>query len=142
MTVAGITLIAGDWITLDGSTGTVYAGRVPTIPPTLSDDFTTLMKWADSVRRLAVRANAETPDDAKMARSFGAEGIGLCRTEHMFFGPDRIGHVRQMIMADTDDSRTKAINALLPFQRADFSDLFRIMVGLPVTIRLLDPPLH
>ena len=142
MTVAGHTLVAGDWITLDGSTGTVYGGRVPTIPPTLSDDFTTLMKWADSVRRLGVRANAETPDDAKMARSFGAEGIGLCRTEHMFFGPDRIGHVRQMIMADTDDSRAKAINALLPFQRADFSDLFRIMVGLPVTIRLLDPPLH
>jgi pyruvate,orthophosphate dikinase len=120
----------------------VYKGRVPTIPPTLSGDFATLMGWADGVRRLGVRANAETPEDAETARRFGAEGIGLCRTEHMFFGPDRIGHVRQMIMADNEAARAKAIDALLPFQRGDFSELFRIMAGLPVTIRLLDPPLH
>ncbi len=100
------------------------------------------MGWADGVRRLGVRANAETPEDAQTARRFGAEGIGLCRTEHMFFGPDRIGHVRQMIMADDVATRARAIEALLPFQRGDFTELFRIMAGLPVTIRLLDPPLH
>ncbi len=142
MKVDGHTLKAGDWLTLDGGTGAVYKGRVPTIPPTLSGDFATLMGWADSIRRLGVRANAETPEDAATARRFGAEGIGLCRTEHMFFGPDRIGHVRQMIMADDKATRAKAINALLPFQRSDFTELFRIMAGLPVTIRLLDPPLH
>ncbi|GAN71602.1 pyruvate, phosphate dikinase [Acetobacter syzygii] len=142
MTVDGHTLKAGDWITLDGGTGAVYKGRVPTIPPTLSGDFATLMGWADGVRRLGVRANAETPEDAQTARRFGAEGIGLCRTEHMFFGPDRIGHVRQMIMADDVATRARAIEALLPFQRGDFTELFRIMAGLPVTIRLLDPPLH
>ncbi|MCX2560999.1 pyruvate, phosphate dikinase [Acetobacter farinalis] len=142
MTVNGHTLKAGDWLTLDGGTGAVYLGRVPTIPPTLSGDFSTLMGWADSVRRLGVRANAETPEDAATARRFGAEGIGLCRTEHMFFGPDRIGHIRQMIMTEEPKARAKAIDALLPFQRGDFTELFRIMAGLPVTIRLLDPPLH
>ncbi|MBO1359855.1 pyruvate, phosphate dikinase [Acetobacter sacchari] len=142
LTAGSHVLKAGDWITLDGGTGAVYVGKVATIPPTLSGDFSTLMGWADDVRRLRVRANAETPDDAETARKFGAEGIGLCRTEHMFFGPDRIGHVRQMIMADESEARARAIDALLPFQRDDFASLFRIMSGLPVTIRLLDPPLH
>ncbi|OUJ16802.1 pyruvate, phosphate dikinase [Acetobacter sp. DsW_063] len=142
LTAGSHVLKAGDWITLDGGTGAVYIGKVATIPPTLSGDFSTLMGWADDVRRLRVRANAETPDDAETARKFGAEGIGLCRTEHMFFGPDRIGHVRQMIMADESEARARAIDALLPFQRDDFASLFRIMSGLPVTIRLLDPPLH
>uniref|UniRef100_A0A6P4FAK1 pyruvate, phosphate dikinase n=1 Tax=Drosophila rhopaloa TaxID=1041015 RepID=A0A6P4FAK1_DRORH len=142
MTVGNVTLKGGDWITLDGGTGAVYVGKVATIPPTLSGDFSTLMGWADEVRRLRVRANAETPEDAETARRFGAEGIGLSRTEHMFFGPDRIGFVRQMIMSDDPATRKKAIDALLPFQRDDFSQIFRIMSGLPVTIRLLDPPLH
>ncbi|MDF7674301.1 pyruvate, phosphate dikinase [Acetobacteraceae bacterium ESL0709] len=142
LSVNGHTLKAGDWITLDGSTGEVFLGRVPTVPPSLSGDFTTLMEWADSVRRLGVRANAETLEDAETALRFGAEGIGLCRTEHMFFGPERIGHVRQMIMANEPGARAKAINALLPFQRGDFASLFRTMAGLPVTVRLLDPPLH
>ena len=142
LSVGAHTVAQGEWITLDGGTGAVYLGRVPTIPPTLSDDFNTLMGWADAVRRLGVRANAETPEDARTARRFGAEGIGLARTEHMFFGPDRIGFVRQMIIADAEDVRQKAIAALLPFQREDFASLFRIMAGLPVTVRLLDPPLH
>ncbi len=135
-------LRAGDWITLDGSTGEVFAGRVATIEPTLSGDFATLMGWADAVRRMRVRANAETPEDAATAHRFGAEGIGLCRTEHMFFAPERIGIVRQMIMAEDEAARRRALDALLPFQRDDFAALFRIMAGLPVTIRLLDPPLH
>ncbi len=136
------TLKAGDWITLDGSTGEVFAGKVATIQPTLSGDFSTLMGWADSVRRLKVRANAETPEDAAMASKFGAEGIGLCRTEHMFFAPERIGAVRQMIMAENETARRRALDTLLPFQREDFAALFRIMGDRPVTIRLLDPPLH
>jgi pyruvate,orthophosphate dikinase len=135
-------LRAGDWITLDGSTGEVFAGRVATIEPTLSGDFATLMGWADAVRRLRVRANAETPEDAATAHRFGAEGIGLCRTEHMFFGPARISAVRQMIMAEDAAERRCALAILLPFQCHDFAALFRIMAGLPVTIRLLDPPLH
>ena len=135
-------LKAGDWITLDGSTGEVFAGRVPTVEPTLSDDFATLMGWADQVRRLRVRANAETPQDAATAARFGAEGIGLCRTEHMFFAPERIGAVRRMIMAEDAAARARALDTLLPFQRDDFASLFRIMADLPVTIRLLDPPLH
>ena len=142
MTIDGHSIAEGEWITLDGSTGAVYLGRVATIPPILSDDFNTLMGWADATRRLGVRANAETPDDAKTARRFGAEGIGLARTEHMFFGPDRIGLVRQMIIADDEAVRQRAINALLTFQRDDFVSIFRIMAGLPVTVRLLDPPLH
>ena len=142
LTAGSHVLKAGDWITLDGSTGEVFAGRVATIEPTLSGDFATLMGWADSLRRMKVRANAETPDDAETARRFGAEGIGLCRTEHMFFAPERIGIVRQMIMAGSETARAKALEQLLPFQRDDFAALFRIMAGLPVTIRLLDPPLH
>ncbi len=133
---------AGDIITLDGATGEVFAGTVPMVEPKLAGEFQTLMGWADSVRRLKVRTNAETPLDAETARKFGAEGIGLCRTEHMFFDPARIGAVRQMIMANDEDGRRLALAKLLPFQRQDFLDLFRIMAGLPVTIRLLDPPLH
>ena len=142
LSAGGHTLKAGDWITLDGSTGEVFVGRVATIEPTLSGDFSTLMGWADKVRRLKVRANAETPADATTAARFGAEGIGLCRTEHMFFAPERIGAVRRMIMAEDAAARAKALDTLLPFQRDDFASLFRIMADLPVTIRLLDPPLH
>ena len=138
----GRTIQAGETITLDGATGEVFVGSVAMIEPALSGDFGTLMEWADGVRRLRVRANAETPLDAETARKFGAEGIGLCRTEHMFFDPQRIGAVRQMIMANDEAGRRAALDRLLPFQRQDFHDLFRIMAGLPVTIRLLDPPLH
>lgn len=132
----------GDRITIDGSTGEVMLGEVPTIQPELSQDFVTLMKWADEIRRLKVRANAETPLDAAMARKFGAEGIGLCRTEHMFFESTRITAMREMIMAEDEDGRRRALARILPMQRDDFVELFRIMKGLPVTIRLLDPPLH
>jgi pyruvate, orthophosphate dikinase len=132
----------GDLITLNGSTGEVMLGEVPTIQPQLSGDFQTLMGWADGARKLKVRANAETAVDAKTARDFGAEGIGLSRTEHMFFEADRIGPMRQMIMADDEPGRRAALAKLLPMQRADFTEIFRIMRGLPVTIRLLDPPLH
>ncbi|WP_439598070.1 pyruvate, phosphate dikinase [Falsiroseomonas sp.] len=142
LTAGGKRLAAGETITLDGATGEVFAGTVAMIEPQLSGDFATLMEWADGVRKMKVRANAETPLDAETARKFGAEGIGLCRTEHMFFDPERIGAVRQMIMADTEDGRRDALSRLLPFQREDFLKLFRIMAGLPVTIRLLDPPLH
>jgi pyruvate, orthophosphate dikinase len=133
---------AGDLITINGSTGEVILGEVPTIEPQLSGDFATLMGWADALRTLRVRANAETPADARAARSFGAEGIGLSRTEHMFFEADRIGAMREMIMADQERGRRAALAKLLPMQRADFAEIFRIMRGLPVTIRLLDPPLH
>jgi pyruvate,orthophosphate dikinase len=133
---------AGETITLDGATGEVFLGTVGMVEPKLAGEFATLMGWADSVRRLKVRTNAETPLDAETARKFGAEGIGLCRTEHMFFDPARIGAVRQMIMANDEAGRRLALAKLLPFQRQDFLDLFRIMAGLPVTIRLLDPPLH
>ena len=142
ISAGGRTLRAGDIMTLDGATGEVFIGHVPMVEPSLSGDFATLMGWADAVRRLKVRANAETPLDAETARKFGAEGIGLCRTEHMFFDPERIGAVRQMIMAEDEPGRRAALARLLPFQRDDFRDLFRIMAGLPVTIRLLDPPLH
>lgn len=138
----GVTLRAGDILTIDGATGEVFAGSVKMIEPQLSGDFGTLMEWADSARRLKVRTNAETPLDAETARKFGAEGIGLCRTEHMFFDPARIGAVRQMIMAKDEEGRRTALAKLLPFQREDFVSLFKIMEGLPVTIRLLDPPLH
>ncbi len=133
---------AGDVITIDGSTGQVLAGRVPMLQPELSGEFATLMGWADKVRRLKVRANADTPADARAAREFGAEGIGLCRTEHMFFDADRILAVREMILADDEKGRRAALTKLLPMQREDFTALFEIMKGLPVTIRLLDPPLH
>ncbi len=142
LAAGGITVHAGETITLDGATGEVFVGTVAMVEPALSGDFATLMEWADRCRRLRVRANAETPLDAETARRFGAEGIGLCRTEHMFFDPERIGAVRQMIMAADEAGRRSALARLLPFQRQDFIALFRIMVGLPVTIRLLDPPLH
>jgi len=142
LSAGGHVVRAGDIITLDGATGEVFLGLVPMIEPQLSGEFATLMEWADSYRRLKVRTNAETPLDAETARRFGAEGIGLCRTEHMFFDPSRIGAVRQMIMAPDEPGRRVALAKLLPFQRQDFIDLFRIMAPLPVTIRLLDPPLH
>jgi pyruvate,orthophosphate dikinase len=142
MSVGGHAFKAGDVITIDGSTGQVLAGRVPMIEPTLSGEFATLMGWADAVRKLGVRANADTPNDARVALKFGAEGIGLCRTEHMFFDEGRIRAVREMILADDEKSRRSALAKLLPMQRADFIELFEIMQGLPVTIRLLDPPLH
>jgi pyruvate,orthophosphate dikinase len=142
MTIAGHLLKKGDIITVDGSTGQVLLGRVPMVEPALSGEFATLMGWADQVRRLGVRANADTPNDARIALKFGAEGIGLCRTEHMFFDEDRIRAVREMILADDEKSRRAALAKLLPMQRADFTELFEIMQGLPVTIRLLDPPLH
>ena len=138
----GLTVREGDIITLNGSTGEVMLGEVGTVEPNLSGDFSTIMAWADEVRQLRVRANAETPLDAKTARGFGAEGIGLCRTEHMFFDAERIIAVREMIVAETRKARETALAKLLPFQRQDFVALFTIMDGLPVTIRLLDPPLH
>ncbi len=142
LTVSGQTFKKGDIITIDGSTGQVLAGEVPMLQPEMSGEFATLMGWADKVRRLKIRANAETPADARMARSFGAEGIGLSRTEHMFFDAGRILAVREMILADDEAGRRSALAKLLPMQRADFVELFEIMKGLPVTIRLLDPPLH
>jgi pyruvate,orthophosphate dikinase len=142
MTIAGETIRKGDVITIDGATGQVMRGRVPMIQPELTGEFSTLMSWADKFRRMRVRANAETPADAMVAKEFGAEGIGLCRTEHMFFDAERITAVRQMILADTVQGRVAALEKLLPMQRSDFRDLFELMPGLPVTIRLLDPPLH
>ncbi|MBI4196359.1 MAG: pyruvate, phosphate dikinase, partial [Deltaproteobacteria bacterium] len=132
----------GDWLTLNGSTGEVIWGQVPTTKPDLSGDFGILMKWADKYRRLKIRTNADTPHDSAVARSFGAEGIGLCRTEHMFFDPDRIDIVREMILAQERGEREKALAKLLPIQRADFKGILKAMEGFPVTIRLLDPPLH
>ena len=142
MSVAGVVLKAGDIITVDGTTGQVLVGKVAMLEPELSGEFATLMGWADKLRRMKVRTNAETPADARVARNFGAEGIGLCRTEHMFFEGDRIVAVREMILADDEAGRRAALAKLLPMQRQDFADLFEIMSGLPVTIRLLDPPLH
>ncbi|MEE3326877.1 MAG: pyruvate, phosphate dikinase [Myxococcota bacterium] len=133
---------AGDWLTVDGSTGDVILGELPTLVPELGDSFSELMKWSDRIRRLKIRTNADTPEDAEMARRFGAEGIGLCRTEHMFFDPERILAVREMILAPDSVSRQSALAKLLPMQRQDFKGLFRAMDGLPVTVRLLDPPLH
>jgi pyruvate, orthophosphate dikinase len=142
VTAAGHVLRKGDWLTIDGGTGQVLLGEVKMLEPQLSGEFATIMGWADSVRRMKIRANAETPLDARTARSFGAEGIGLCRTEHMFFDDERIVAVREMILADDEKGRRHALAKLLPMQRADFVELFTIMSGLPVTIRLLDPPLH
>jgi pyruvate,orthophosphate dikinase len=134
---------AGDWISLDGSTGRVILGKARTIEPDpASDEFAEFMSWCDRFRRLGVRANADIPRDAKAARRFGAEGIGLCRTEHMFFAEERLSHVQAMIMAETEESRRAALSQLLPMQRADFTGLFRAMASFPVTIRTLDPPLH
>jgi pyruvate,orthophosphate dikinase len=141
-TVNGETVNKGDVITLDGSTGEVMLGNVPTVPPQLTGDFGTLMGWADKFRKLKVRANADTPTDARVAREFGAEGIGLTRTEHMFFEADRIAAVREMILADSVEARKIALAKILPMQKGDFIGIFREMKGLPVTIRLLDPPLH
>ena len=138
----GVTLKRGDIITIDGGSGQVLKGAVAMLQPELSGDFAAIMEWADAARRMKVRTNAETPADARMARSFGAEGIGLCRTEHMFFEGDRIVAMREMILADTEQDRRAALARLLPMQRADFLELFEIMAGLPVTIRLLDPQLH
>jgi pyruvate,orthophosphate dikinase len=138
----GQTINQGDWITIDGTTGEVMLGQIPTLQPELSGDFASLMVWADKVRRLKVRTNADTPEDTKTAKEFGAEGIGLCRTEHMFFDEARIVTVREMILAKDEAGRRAALAKLLPMQRQDFTDLFEIMAGLPVTIRLLDPPLH
>jgi len=142
MTAGGTTLKKGEILTIDGSTGQVLAGRVPMQEPAMAGEFATVMKWADEVRKLKVRANADTPADARAAVKFGAEGIGLCRTEHMFFDEDRIRAVREMILADDEKSRRTALAKLLPMQRADFAELFKIMGSMPVTIRLLDPPLH
>jgi pyruvate,orthophosphate dikinase len=133
---------SGDIISIDGSTGRVYAGKAKMLPPQLSGTFATVMEWADNTRRMKVRTNADTPRDARQARLFGAEGIGLCRTEHMFFEEGRILAVREMICAEDEEERQQALDKLLPVQRADFEELFEIMAGLPVTIRLLDPPLH
>jgi pyruvate,orthophosphate dikinase len=139
---SGIEIKAGDMITIDGSSGAVMQGEAAMIQPELSDDFQTLMAWADKARRMAVRANADSPKDAQTALDFGAEGIGLCRTEHMFFEAKRITAMREMILADDEAARRVALDKLLPMQRDDFIGMFRIMAGLPVTIRLLDPPLH
>ena len=141
-TVGGRQVQRGDIITIDGAVGRVFFGAVKTIQPKLSGDFATLMGWADKGRRMRVRANAETPHDAKVARNFGAEGIGLCRTEHMFFDAERIIAVREMILAEDRAGRATALAKLLPMQRSDFAEIFKVMSGLPVTVRLLDPPLH
>ena len=132
----------GDIITIDGSTGRIILGEVPTVKPEISGDFSTLMSWADGIRKLKVRTNSETPLDTKTARDFGAEGIGLCRTEHMFFDEERILSVREMILSKTKEDRARALTKLLPHQKKDFVEIFKIMGGLPVTVRLLDPPLH
>ncbi|HUZ33358.1 MAG TPA: pyruvate, phosphate dikinase [Xanthobacteraceae bacterium] len=142
MTASGVSMKKGETITIDGSTGQVLVGKVPMREPEMAGEFGTLMKWADSARKLKVRANADTPADARAAVKFGAEGIGLCRTEHMFFEEDRIRAVREMILAEDEDARRTALAKLLPMQRADFVELFKTMGSLPVTIRLLDPPLH
>jgi pyruvate,orthophosphate dikinase len=141
-TIGGRTLHEGDVITIDGGTGRVFIGEVPLVPPQINDDFETILGWADAVRTLRVRANADNPEDATRAREFGAQGIGLCRTEHMFFGPERLPVVQEMILADSEAGRRAALDRLLPFQQADFEGIFEAMAGLPVTIRLLDPPLH
>jgi pyruvate,orthophosphate dikinase len=140
--VGDVTIPRGEWITVDGSTGRVFLGQVPTVQPKLDDDFRLVMSWADGSRKLKVRANSDTGPDSTVARAFGAEGIGLCRTEHMFFGEDRLAVMREMILAGGLGEREKALAKLLPFQRQDFVEIFRAMQGLPVTIRLLDPPLH
>ena len=140
--IAGVVLKEGDFISIDGSTGNVYAGEIKTVPSKISGNFATIMEWADAVRTIGVRVNADTVSDAKTALEFGAEGIGLCRTEHMFFEGERIKAIREMIISSTKEEREKALSKLLPYQRGDFEKLFEIMDGKPVTIRLLDPPLH
>jgi pyruvate, orthophosphate dikinase len=142
ITLAGRRLAEGDTLTIDGGTGSVIVGKVDLVPPQINEDFETILRWADDLRRLKVRANADTPEDAVKAREFGAQGIGLCRTEHMFMAEDRLPVVREMIMASGEDERRAALDKLLPHQQADFEGIFEAMAGLPVTIRLLDPPLH
>jgi len=139
---SGLEVKEGDIITIDGSSGRIILGNVPTVKPEISGDFSKLMSWADKIRKLKVRTNSETPLDTKTARDFGAEGIGLCRTEHMFFDEERILSVREMILSKTKEDRAKALSKLLPHQKKDFMEIFKIMNGLPVTVRLLDPPLH
>ena len=141
-TVGDVKVSEGDWITMDGTSGKVFLGRIELVPAQINEDFGQVLAWADEVRVLGVRTNADTPEDSQKAREFGAEGIGLCRTEHMFMQEDRLPHVRGMILARTLEERQSFLDKLLPFQRGDFEGLFRAMVGLPVTIRLLDPPLH
>jgi len=141
-TKSGIVIREMDTISLDGSTGEVFAQSIPTITPHISEDMEKLLQWADSYRKLKIRTNADTPKDAEQARKFGAEGIGLCRTEHMFFEGDRIQAVREMILSESLEGRERALSKILPMQREDFIGIFRAMKGLPVTIRLLDPPLH
>jgi pyruvate,orthophosphate dikinase len=140
--LAGHELREGDQLTIDGGTGQVFLGALPLVEPELNEDFQTILGWADDSRRLQIRANADNPDDAARAREFGAEGIGLCRTEHMFFGDERLPVVQEMILAETEEERRAALDRLLPFQQSDFEGIFEAMAGLPVTIRLLDPPLH
>jgi pyruvate,orthophosphate dikinase len=142
MSTSSVTLNEGDWISLNGTTGEVIVGEEPLTDAKVSDDFKLFMTWVDELRRLRVRANADTPKDAKVARDLGAEGIGLCRTEHMFFDPQRILSMRKMIVAESLEGRRKALAELLPYQREDFRGILAAMEGLPVTIRLLDPPLH
>ena len=132
----------GDTITIDGTTGNVYQGQVPTIEPEFVEDLLVLLEWADDIATLKVMANADTPDAVQKSRKYGAVGIGLCRTERMFNQPDRLPIVQKMILADTEEERKASLDMLLPFQREDFKEIFRIMEGLPVTIRLLDPPIH
>ena len=140
--LAGKTYVEGDYISLDGSTGNIYGEAIPTVPATIGGEFGTIMAWADEYRQLKVRTNADTPKDAKQARAFGAEGIGLCRTEHMFFEPERIGAFREMICSDTVEEREAALAKILPMQQSDFEKLYEALEGNPVTIRFLDPPLH
>ena len=142
VTIGEHTLSVGDVITIDGGTGRVIVGAVRLVPPAIDENFGTILDWADALRRLRVRANADTPEDAAKAREFGAEGIGLCRTEHMFMAADRLPVVQEMIMAATEPQRRAALERLLPVQQADFEGIFEAMAGFPVTIRLLDPPLH
>ncbi len=141
-TVGDIVVKEGDWISIDGSTGEVMLGQVPTVEPQMTGEFAELMQWVDEIRKLGVRTNADTPHDAQVARNFGAEGIGLCRTEHMFFEGERIKAMREMILAEDEEGRRKALDKILPYQKEDFLGIFKVMEGLPVTIRLLDPPLH
>ena len=141
--IDGLTIREGDWLSVDGTNGRIYLGQLATVTPDLDDPWlTTLLSWADEIRVLGIRANADEPEDAERARRYGAEGIGLCRTEHMFFDPDRLPIMQKLIMAKTDWERREAVEQLLPFQRSDMVGLLRSMDGLPVIIRLLDPPMH
>ena len=141
-TLAGKTFVEGDYISIDGSTGNIYDGIIPTVDAEIAGEFGRIMAWADEFRTLKVRTNADTPADAKKARELGAEGIGLCRTEHMFFEGDRIAAIREMICSDTVEQREKALAKLEPMQQGDFEGIYEAMEGCPVTIRYLDPPLH